>query len=436
MRLTRRKDGPIKRSKRGGRGRGDLQSFKSVHKFLQRGGAVGDISFTLAKLEFLISIHETKQGVLTILNRFKKVLQLGGLIKNKTVADLEGDNSRLKEPVVFDVKNKSDGLERVRTQLFIDYVNDTPDPAEEASMISLNKSKTSGFENDVNDIVMIMDDLFRILLVGSEPSKKRNDFLKQFRTSTYQPVDRSVDAIFEFILDGIKSTDLASSVLEYFNGIIEEMVTKFRARQTYYKLEEHMFLSLLKTNERLLSYFSVYKNKLNLSAVGKISDIIQKKITEEGIGGLINKTQTIDDIIETLFNHVLDANTNNISGITFVGGVNAKETINEEYINIMKAKEQKISFFDFVSNPDILITLQPLYSKTTFKYLKSASEAGPVEFRVDSYNKDSREYTSDTGVTVKLDNISEVIFSNPAEVVAPLNVTEGGDVPEGTALPE
>jgi hypothetical protein len=68
--------------------------------------------------------------------------------------------------------------------------------------------------------------------------------------------------------------------------------------------------------------------------------------------------------------------------------------------------------------------------------LKSASEAGPVEFRVVSYNKDSREYTSDTGVTVKLDTISEVIFSNPVEVAAPVNVTEGGDIPEGAALPE
>jgi hypothetical protein len=95
---------------------------------LQRGGALEDLTFPLAKLNFLLSIYDDKPSIKAMLDRLQKVLEIGTTIGKKTVAELEAENQKLivckKVKVdwksaegVIDAAKQTAGLENIKRAL-------------------------------------------------------------------------------------------------------------------------------------------------------------------------------------------------------------------------------------------------------------------------------------------------------------------------------
>jgi len=457
MRLTRRKDGPIKRSKR--RGRGHLQSFKSVHKFLQRGGALEDLTFPLAKLNFLLSIYDDKPSIKAMLDRLQKVLEIGTTIAKKTVAELEAENQKLivwkKVEVdwksaegVIDVAKQTAGLENIKRALLGDAIENTNDLAKGKMALHKDEKNSTGFEPNINNVAIAANDLFNTLLRGPTATAKRNDFLEHFESQAWECVDGTVDNIHAFILDERSAILLSKPVLDNYSKIIKKIVKGICEKQTYFKLEKEYFLHLLKEDKALKEYFRKYRDNEAVAVE------IQKKVVNEKLEDIINRGQEIGDIITNLFNHSIvlsTISTVDIGTTTFVVGCvdETKAGSDEAFEKKVKEKEQTFGWVELLRSPSLLTKLNPVYSDTSITY----SDFTTSKCRVSDLDIDGRTFTCDGDDTQKaVDSINSVTFSNPNPVVvgggAPENVAEGaevapenvedaaGDAPENAAPPE
>jgi hypothetical protein len=424
---------------------------------VQRGGALEDITFSLAKLDFLISIYDNKLGVMTRLNRLKKVLEIGKTINNKTVDELEDANQKLigwrKVEVdwksaegVIDVAKQTTGLENIKTELMGDAISDTADLAGGTMLLHQEGSNTTGFESNVNNVAIAAKDLFNTLLRGPYASAKRSEFLEHFGSNTWQCVDATIDDIHAFNFDEGSVILLSKPVLDNFSKIIKKIVKKICEDQTYFRLEKEYFLYLLIIDNDLREYFRKYRG--NEAVAGEI----QKKVVNEGLAGIINKDQEEDEIIKKLFNHSIGLSTIStvdIGTTTFVVGCvdETKADSDDVFVNKVKEKEQTLTYLDMYRDPSLLTKLNTVYSDTLIRYDDNTTS----KCRVSDLDIDGRTFTCEGDATQKrIHDINAVTFSNPkpaaggapevGEVVggggggggggAPANVAEGAEVAE------
>lgn len=412
--------------------------------FVQHGGALEDLTFSLAKLNFLLSIYDNKPGIMTRLDRLKKVLEIGKTINNKTVAELEAANQKLigwrKVEVdwksaegVIDVAKQTTGLENIKTELMGDAISDTADLAGGRMTLHEDKQNSTGFEPNINNVAKAANDLFNTLLRGPTASAKRSELLEHFDSQIWQCVDATIDDIHAFILDERWAILVSKPVLDNFSKIIKKIVKEICEKQQYFRLEKEYFLYLLKDDTDLREYFIKYRNAAKNPINEAVAVEIQKKVVNEKLEDIINRGQEIGDIITNLFNHSIELSTIStvdIGGTTFVVGCvdETKAGSDEVFVKKVKEKEQTFGWVDVYRIPSLLTKLNPVYSDTSIKYADSTIS----KCRVSNLDIDGRTFTCEGDAILKaMNSINSVTFSNPKPAAA--GAPEGAEVGGGGA---
>ena len=414
---------------------------------MQRGGALDDIIFPLAKLNFLLSIYDDKPSIKAMLARLKKVLEVGKTINEKTVAELEAANAMFvvwnkvevdwKSGGVIDVAKQTAGLENIKRVLLGNTISKEDDLAGGKMILHEDMNNTSGFEPNINNVAKAANDLFQTLLRGPTATTKRIEFIESFGNQLWQCVDATIDDIHAFILDERSAILLSKPVLDNYSKIIKKIVKGICEKQTYFKLEKENFLYLLKGDKALTEYFRKYRDNEAVAVE------IQKKVVNEKLEDIINRGQEIGDIITNLFNHSIGLSTIStvdIGTTTFVVGCvdETKAGSDEAFEKKVKETEQTFGWVELLRSPSLLTKLNPVYSDTSITY----SDFTTSKCRVSDLDIDGRTFKCEGDATPKaIDSINSVTFSNPPVAPiggdAPVNAAEGAEVaPEEAAPPE